>query len=329
MDTDSNGASRRDLGLAVGPAILIAAAAQTAQAQPAAPSLRDPRNLHPKPPFPAQQIPWPGLTSRMQPRPDHGETSYRGAAKLTGRRALITGGDSGLGRATAIAFAREGADVAIGYLPEEEEDAREVIGLIRQAGRKALALPGDIRDEAFCQHMIAEVVREFGGIDILVSNAAKQGAQKSILDITTEQFDRTMKTNLYAMFWLARAAVPHMPPGSTIISTASEVAHDPPKALLDYSMTKAAIVNFTRCLAKQLAEKGIRVNAVAPGPFWTPLQPSGGQLPEMLAEFGGATPMGRPGQPAEIAWAYVALASGEASFATGSIVDCAGGNPAP
>lgn len=325
---EQEGASRRAImgsGLAAAPVLMGAAAAQSPPSQ----SLRDPRMLHPKPPFPAQQLEWPGLASRMQPRPDHGETSYRGSGKLAGRRAFITGGDSGIGRATAIAFAREGADVAISYLPEEEEDAREVINLIREAGRRALPLPGDIRDEAFCNGLISQAMSEFGGLDILVNNAAKQGAQKSILDITTEQFDRTMKTNLYAMFWLTRAAVPHLQPGSVIINTGSVVAYDPPKALLDYAMTKAAIISFTRSLAKQLAEKGIRVNAVAPGPYWTPLQPSGGQMPESLPEFGKDAPLGRPGQPAEIAPLYVLLASGEASFTSGAVWDSTGGDPGP
>jgi len=283
----------------------------------------------PAPSIPAQsQDHQPGSEAQLTPAPDWAPR-YPGAGRLQGKTALITGGDSGIGRAAAIAFAREGADVAIGYLPEEETDAREVIALIREAGRRALALPGDIRDEAFCQHMVAEVVREFGGIDILVNNAAKQGAQPSILDITTEQFDRTIKTNLYAMFWLTKAAVPHMPPGSAIIGTASVVAYDPPKALLDYAMTKAAIVAFTRGLAKQLAEKGIRVNAVAPGPYWTPLQPSGGQMPAALPEFGKEAPMGRPGQPAEIAPLYVLLASGEVSFTSGAVWDSTGGDPGP
>lgn len=292
-------------------------------------SLADPRSRYPHPPFPRQEQPWPGLASRMDPRPDHGENSYRGSGRLAGRRALVTGGDSGIGRAAAIAYAREGADVAINYLPAEEEDAREVVQYIREAGRQAVALPGDIREEAFCQRLVAEAARELGGIDILVNNAARQTAQASIADITTEQFDATMRTNLYAMFWITKAALPHMPPGATIINTASIVAHDPPPMLLDYATTKAGIIAFTRALAKQVAEQGIRVNAVAPGPYWTPLQPSGGQFPDALEEFGKKSPLGRPGQPAELAAIYVLLASGEASFTSGGVVDSTGGQPGP
>jgi len=333
MPEDTNSSRRAVLGgaaaAAATPTVLAQgqAQAQTQSQAPAPRQIGDPRGEYPRPPFPAQQQPWPGLAARMNPRPDHGESSYRGANKLAGRRALITGGDSGIGRAAAIAYAREGADVAINYLPAEEEDAREVIQLIRQAGRKAVAIPGDIQDEAFCNRLVETARRELGGLDILVNNAAKQGAQKSIADITTEQFDQTMKTNLYAMFWITKAAMPHLPPGSAIINTASVVAYDPPKALLDYSMTKAAIVNFTRCLAKQAAERGIRVNAVAPGPFWTPLQPSGGQIPDMLPQFGAEAPLGRPGQPAELAPTFVLLASAEASFTTGDVHGATGGEP--
>jgi len=295
----------------------------------AAASLTDPRSRYPHPPFPRQEQPWPGLASRMDPKPDHGELSYRGSGRLAGRRALVTGGDSGIGRAAAIAFAREGADVAINYLPAEEEDAREVVQHIREAGRNAVALPGDIRDEAFCQRLVADAARELGGIDILVNNAARQIAQASLADITSEQFDATMRTNLYAMFWITKAALPHMPPGATIINTASIVAHDPPSMLLDYAMTKAAIIAFTRALAKQVAEQGIRVNAVAPGPYWTPLQPSGGQFPDALPDFGKKSPLGRPGQPAELAPIYVLLASAEASFTSGGVFDSTGGQPGP
>jgi NAD(P)-dependent dehydrogenase (short-subunit alcohol dehydrogenase family) len=292
-------------------------------------SLGDPRAEYPRPPFPRQEQPWPGLASRMQPRPDHGETSYRGSNRLAGRRALLTGGDSGIGRAAAISYAREGADVAINYLPAEEEDAREVIELIRQAGRKAVAIPGDIREEAFCQRLVDEARRELGGLDILVNNAARQTAQRSIMDISTEQFDATMRTNLYAMFWITKAALPHMPPGSAIINTTSVVAYDPPALLLDYSMTKAAIIAFTQSLAKQAAERGIRVNAVAPGPFWTPLQPSGGQPPDAVESFGSEVPLGRPGQPAELAPVFVMLATPEASFATAGVFGSTGGRAGP
>jgi hypothetical protein len=262
----------------------------------------------------------------MIPPPDHGEESYKGSGRLAGRKALITGGDSGIGRASAIAFAREGADVAIGYLPAEESDAREVIELIRAADRKAVALPGDIRDEAFCRKLVADAVAGLGGLDILVNNAGKQVYQPNIAELTTEQFDATFKTNVYAMFWITKAALPHMPAGSAIINTASIQAYDPSAALLDYAQTKACIVNFSKGLAKQLAAKGIRVNAVAPGPFWTPLQPSGGQPQEAIEKFGAKSPMGRPGQPAEIAPTYVLLASSEASYVTGEVFGNVGGD---
>jgi NAD(P)-dependent dehydrogenase (short-subunit alcohol dehydrogenase family) len=236
----------------------------------------------------------------MDPRPDHGETSYKGFGRLAGRKALITGGDSGIGRAAAIAFAREGADVAINYLPVEEPDAQEVVDLIREAGRKAVALPGDIRDEAFCRKLVADAIQALGGLDILVNNAAKQIAQKSIEELSTEQFDATFKTNVYAMFWITKAAIPHLSPGAAIINTASIEAYDPSGMLLDYAQTKACIVAFTKSLSKQLAQKGIRVNAVAPGPIWTPLNPSGGSPQEKVEKFGSQTPFGRPGQPAEL-----------------------------
>ncbi|WP_193725607.1 SDR family oxidoreductase [Xanthomonas campestris] len=287
--------------------------------------MQDPRTQYPQPPFATPQQEWPGLASKMVPRPDHGETSYVGSGRLIGRKALITGGDSGIGRAAAIAYAREGADVAINYLPQEESDAREVIALIRAAGRKAVAIPGDLRSGAFCKQLVDTAVQRLGGLDILVNNAARQTAQKSILDIDDQQFDDTLKTNLYALFWVTRAAVPHLKPGAAIISTSSIVADDPPEALLDYGITKGGIVTFTKALAKQLAPKGIRVNAVAPGPYWTPLQPSGGQFPDKLKTFGSDSPTGRPGQPAEIAPIYVLLASQESSFTTGSIFSSVGG----
>jgi len=290
---------------------------------------RDPVDEYPKPPFPVQQQPWPGLASKMTPRPDHGETSYRGSSRLTGRKALITGGDSGMGRAAAIAFAREGADVAIGYLPAEEEDAREVIKLIRDAGRKAVALPGDIRSEAFCRKLVADAVHELGGLDILVSNAARQHAHATIAELTTEDFDWTFKTNVYAMFWITKAALEHLGPGSAIINTASVEAYDPEPQLLDYAPTKAAIVAFTKSLAKQVAKRGIRVNAIAPGPIWTPLQVCGGQPADSLPQFGAQTPLGRAGQPVELAPAYVALASAESSYATGQVYGASGGGGNP
>lgn len=291
--------------------------------------LEDPRQKYPKPPFKKQSQPWPGLASKMEPPPDHGEESYRGSGRLTGRKALITGGDSGMGRAAAIAYAREGADVAINYHPDEEEDARQVIELIGKAGRKGVAIPGDLRDEEFCRRLVAETVEKLGGLDVLVSNAARQQSRKSILDITSADFDATMKTNIYAPFWIIKAALPHLKPGSVIIGTASEQAYDPSPDLYDYAQTKAATMNYVKSLAKQLAEKGIRVNGVAPGPIWTPLQVSGGAPMEKLEKFGGQTPMGRPGQPAELASIYVQLAASDASYATGQVYGAAGGSGQP
>lgn len=296
---------------------------------PAPPPLKDPRELYPKPPFESQTQPWPGLASKMTPKPDHGETSYKGRGRLTGRRALVTGGDSGIGRAAAIAFAREGADVAIVYLPAEEEDAQDVAKVVRADGRKCVLLPGDIRSEEFCKKLVSDAVAQLGGLDILVNNAGRQHSADSILDITTENFDWTMKTNVYAMFWITKAAVPHLPPGASIINTASVNAYDPSENLLDYAATKAAIANFSKGLAKQMAKKGIRVNAVAPGPFWTPLQVSGGQTQDKLKKFGEDTPLGRPGQPAEIATVYVDLASSEGSYITGQVYGASGGRGNP
>ncbi|WP_223847148.1 SDR family oxidoreductase [Hymenobacter montanus] len=291
--------------------------------------LENPSEKYPKPPFKSQSQPWPGLAGQMDPVPDHGEKSYKGSGRLKGRKALITGGDSGMGRAAAIAYAREGADVAINYLPAEEADAREVIALIKKEGRQALALPGDLRDEAFCRKLIDDTVRGLGGLDILVSNAARQQQRQSILDLSTEDFDATMKTNIYAPFWLIKAALPHLPPGAAIIGTTSEQATDPSADLYDYAQTKAATTNFVRSLAKQLAPKGIRVNGVAPGPIWTPLQVSGGATPEKLKKFGGDTPMGRPGQPVELASIYVQLAANDASYATGQVYGAMGGGGQP
>ncbi|AQS87625.1 dehydrogenase [Neoasaia chiangmaiensis] len=306
-----------------------ARAQSTSQGSTDAPPLADPRKLYPHEPFPAQPQPWPGLASKMHPRPDHGEKSYKGSGKMAGRKALITGGDSGLGRATAIAFAREGADVAINYLPQEEEDAREVIALIRQAGRKAVALPGDIREEAFCQKLVADAVSQLGGLDALVNCAGRQHYHESILDLSTEDFDWTLKTNLYALFWITKAAIPHMPPGSSIVNTASSNAYNPGEIILDYALTKAGIANFTKGLAKQILPKGIRVNAVAPGPFWTALQVCGGQPMSAVEKYGTTVPMGRPGQPAEIAPIYVHLATTESSYVTGQIFGITGGTGAP
>jgi NAD(P)-dependent dehydrogenase (short-subunit alcohol dehydrogenase family) len=291
--------------------------------------LQDPTTKYPKPPYKRQSQPWPGLAGKMDPKPDHGEQSYRGSSRLAGRKALITGGDSGMGRAAAIAYAREGADVAINYLPAEEPDAREVIALIKAEGRIALAIPGDIRDEAFCQQLVAQAAQGLGGLDIIVSNAGRQQTHASILDISTEQFDWTMKTNIYAPFWIIKAALPHLKPGSVIIGTASEQAYDPSPDLYDYAQTKAATMNYVKSLAKQLAPKGIRVNAVAPGPIWTPLQVSGGATQEKLEKFGGQTPLGRAGQPAELGSIYVQLAAADASFATGQVYGSAGGSGQP
>jgi NAD(P)-dependent dehydrogenase (short-subunit alcohol dehydrogenase family) len=265
----------------------------------------------------------------MTPVPDHGETSYRGRGRLQGRKALITGGDSGIGRAAAIAYAREGADVAINYLPAEEEDAQAVLAIIRKAGRKAIAIPGDLRDEGFCRTLATSATQQLGGLDILVSNAARQQSHDTILDISTDAFDWTIKTNLYAMFWLVKAAIPLMPAGAAIVCTASVNAYDPSENLLDYSITKAGIVAFVKSLAKQMAHRGIRVNAVAPGPFWTPLQVSGGQTQEKLRSFGADTPLGRPGQPVELAPIYVLLASADASYVTGQVYGATGGRGQP
>jgi NAD(P)-dependent dehydrogenase (short-subunit alcohol dehydrogenase family) len=310
--------------------LVLASVAPSAFGQKSSPpenvtALPNPATEYPLPPFAPQRQEWPGLASKMTPRPDHGESSYKGSGRLLGRKALITGGDSGMGRAAAIAFAREGADVAINYLPQEEPDAKEVVALIRGTGRKAASFPGDLRDEAFCNRLIADSVTQLGGLDILVSNAARQVAQKSILDITTEQFDATFKTNVYAMFWLTKAAIPHMKPGSAIICTTSINAYSPEPYILDYAATKGAIAVYVKALAKQLAKQGIRVNGVAPGPIWTPLQPSGGQLPDKLPMFGADTPMGRPGQPAELAPLYVLLAENKATYVTGQIVGATGG----
>ena len=291
--------------------------------------LEDPTTKYPKPPFKGQSQPWPGLAGKMDPKPDHGESSYKGSGRLAGRKALITGGDSGMGRAAAIAYAREGADVAINYLPAEEPDAQEVVKLIKAEGRKAIAIPGDLRDEAFCQRLVAEAMRGLGGLDIIVSNAARQQANASILDITSEQFDWTMKTNIYAPFWIIKAALPHLQPGSCIIGTTSEQAYDPSADLYDYAQTKAATMNYVKSLAKQLGPKGIRVNGVAPGPIWTPLQVSGGATQEKLKSFGGTTPLGRPGQPAELASIYVQLAANDGSFTTGHIYGAGGGSGQP
>lgn len=317
--------------------IAVAAVAPAALAQSSSsktrnaktPDLTDPRTKYPKPPFKSQSQPFPGLASKMTPVPDHGEKSYVGSGRLAGRKALITGGDSGIGRAAAIAYAREGADVAINYLPAEEEDAQQVIDLMKKEGRKAIAIPGDIRNEAFCKKLVDQAVQQLGGLDILVNNAGHQKSNESILDISTEDFDWTIKTNIYAPFWITKAALPHMKPGSSIIGLSSVQAYDPSADLYDYAQTKAATTNYVKSLAKQLGPKGIRVNGVAPGPVWTALQVSGGQTQENLVKFGGDTPLGRPGQPAELASIFVQLAANDASFATGQIYGAAGGSGQP
>ena len=284
---------------------------------------------YPSPPFKEQKQPWPGLASKMEPRPDHGETSYEGSGKLAGRRTLITGGDSGIGRAAAIAFAREGADIVINHLPEEQSDADEVIALIEAEGRTGVSIAGDLRSEAFCRKLVADAVEALGGLDILVNNAARQQTRPSIADISSEDFDATFKTNVYAPFWLSKAALQVMSEGAVIVNTASEQAGDPSEDIMDYAMTRAAVLNFTKGLASQLAPRGIRVNAVAPGPFWTPLQVSGGATPEKLKNFGSTSPFGRPGQPAEIAGLYVAAADPSLSYSTGQIFAATGGNRQP
>ncbi|SFR97324.1 SDR family oxidoreductase [Sphingomonas jatrophae] len=330
---DEQGTSRR--GVLGGAALGLAAAAAPGMAQqggaaaaPAA-TLRDPRTKYTTTPFPEQRQPWPALQFKMTPRPDCGETSYKGSGKLAGRKALLTGGDSGIGRAAAIAFAREGADVAINYYPSEEPDAQEVKALIQQAGRKAVLLPADIRSERACQKLVTDAHKALGGLDILVNNAAYQQSKEDISQITDEQFVRTFETNIFATFRISKAAIPLMPAGSVIINTGSVNSYDPGEELLDYASTKGAILIFTKGLAKQLVKKGIRVNMVAPGPFWTPLQVAGGQLPGKLGEFGQETPLGRAGQPAELAAHYVLLASEDSSFTTGGVVGAHGGKGNP
>ncbi|WAP52125.1 SDR family oxidoreductase [Arthrobacter sp. ATA002] len=278
---------------------------------------------------PKQDQPEPGLDADLEPKTDRGEESYRGTGRLEGRKALITGADSGIGAAVAIAYAREGADVALAYLPEEEEDAQEIVRLIEAAGRKAVALPGDVRDAAYCAQLVSDAVGALGGLDILVNNAGKQVAVENLEDLSDEQLDDTFKTNIYAFFRITKAALPHLPAGSSIINTTSIQAYNPSPFLLDYASTKAAINNFTKGLAQQLAPKGIRVNAVAPGPFWTPLQVSDGQPKEALPEFGKDTPLGRAGQPTELAPAYVFLASPESSYVVGETLNVNGGTPSP
>lgn len=292
-------------------------------------SFADPRSRYPSISPPVQQQEEPGTQSAMDPVPDLGESTYRGSGRLTGRRALITGGDSGIGGAVAIAFAREGADVAISYLPEEEDDAAHIIEQIEAAGRTAVACPGDLKDKAYCVALVDAAVEGLGGLDIVVSNAGKQVYVEKIEDLSDEQFEETFQTNVFAMFWIVKAAVPHLEPGSTIIMTASLEAYHQLPFLLDYASTKGAVNNFSKALAQQLAPRGIRVNAVAPGPTWTALQVTQGYPPEKLPEYGKDTLLGRSGQPAELAPAYVFLASGESSFVIGETLNVNGGTPTP
>jgi NAD(P)-dependent dehydrogenase (short-subunit alcohol dehydrogenase family) len=292
-------------------------------------SAQDPTTRYPQPPQPEQEQPVPGLAGEMTPRPDHGEESYVGSGRLEGRRAVVTGADSGIGRAAAIAFAREGADVVLSYLESEQADADEVIALVEKAGRRAVAVPGDLSTEEGNKALVETAVHELGGIDVLVSVAGHQQAVEAIADLTTEQFDETFRTNVYGLFWLCKAALPHLEPGASIITTSSVQAYNPSPQLLDYAATKAAINTFSKALAQQVAERGIRVNVVAPGPFWTPLQVSGGQPTDALPTFGEQAPLGRAGQPAELAGAYVYLASGESSYTTASTLSVTGGSPTP
>lgn len=287
--------------------------------------MQDPRHEFHEDGYEKQIQQAPGLQSEMNPVPDSGEESYHGCNKLRGRRALVTGGDSGIGRAAAIAYAREGADVALNYLPEEQSDAEEVAELIRKEGRKAVLLPGDLSDESFCKQLVKDALEQLGGLDILALVAGKQVATENIQDITTEQLIKTFEVNVFSLFWIAKAVLPHLKPGASIITCSSIQAYQPGKNLIDYASTKAAIIAFSRALAKQVASQGIRVNVVAPGPVWTPLQVTGGQLQENLPEFGQTTPLKRAGQPVELSGLYVFLASQESSFITAEVFGVTGG----
>jgi len=287
--------------------------------------LTDPRSAGPRPPFPKQQQPAPGKTAQLQPKPDHGEASYRGHDRLAGCSAIVTGGDSGIGRAVAIAFAREGADVLIAYL-DEHEDAQETARWVRQAGRKAVVVAGDVGQEAHCRQLVERAVAELGKLDILVNNAAYQRTHEKLWDFTAQEIETTFRTNIQSMFYLSKAAAQQMPPGGSIINTTSIQSDKPSPSLLAYASSKGAIANFTGGLAQLLAESGIRVNAVAPGPVWTPLIPS--TMPEeQAANFGKDSPFGRPAQPAELAPAYVFLASNDATYISGAILPVTGGKP--
>lgn len=291
------------------------------------PSSTDPRTPEISPSEQRQDPP--GLARDMDPQPDHGEDSYRGSGRLEGKVAIVTGADSGIGRAAAIAFAREGADVVLSYLPAEEPDAEAVASLVEQAGRRAIKVPGDLSQEGNNTTLVQRAVGELSRLDVVVAVAGKQQYVEEIADLTTEQFDQTFRTNVHALFWLCKAAMPHLQAGASIIATSSVQAYTPSGGLLDYAATKAAINTFAKALAQQVAPRGIRVNVVAPGPFWTPLQVSGGQPTEALPEFGEQAPLGRPGQPAELAAAYVYLASDDSSYTSGSTVSVTGGSPTP
>jgi len=334
MSINDKSLSRRQVIGGIGSGIVAAAAAapafgQNTTAASTAQPFQDPTSKYPKPPYNFIKQPWPGLASKMVPPPDHGEKSYKGSGRLMGRKALITGGDSGMGRAAAIAYAREGADVAISYYPTEEPDAQEVIALIRAEGRKAIALPGDLREPKYCRQLVMKAMERLGGLDILVSNAGRQTAIEQITDYTDEEFDAIIKTNIYAPYYIIKTAVPHLQPGSTIIATTSEQAYDPLGELYAYAQTKAATMNFVKSLAKMLGPKGIRVNGVAPGPIYTPLQISGGATEEHFTNFGAKYPLGRAGQPAELASIYVQLAAQDASYTTGNIYGAGGGDGQP
>jgi NAD(P)-dependent dehydrogenase (short-subunit alcohol dehydrogenase family) len=292
-------------------------------------TMQDPTKQYPKDGILPQSQLEPGLDAKLKPQADHGQTTYEGSGRLKGRKALITGADSGIGRAVAIAYAREGADAVLSYLESEQKDADETIAEIEAAGQKAIPIPGDISSETFCRQLAKKAVEQLGSIDILVNNAGKQVYVEDISDLTTEQLEKTFATNVFSMFWLSKEILKQMPAGGVIINTTSIQSYQPSPGLLDYAATKGAITVFTKGLAKQVAEKGIRVNAVAPGPIWTPLQPSHGQPQEKLVKFGQNTPMGRPGQPAELAPTYVFLASQESSYITAEVIGVTGGNHLP
>ncbi len=289
---------------------------------------QDPKEQGAQLPFPEQPQNPPGLESEMTPKPDYGEQTYKGFGRLEGKAAIITGGDSGIGRAVALAFAREGADVLISYLPEEESDAQETVRVVQEAGRKAVTVPGDITSETQCEQIVQTALRELGRIDVLVNNAAFQMSHQSIQELTAQELEHTYRTNVFAMFYLSKAALPHMQPGSTIINTSSVEAYKPEPSLLAYASTKGAIVNFTKGLAKEAIEQGVRVNSVAPGPVWTPLIPST-MPPEQVSQFGQQSPTQRPAQPAELAPAFVFLASQESSYINGEVIGVTGGTPLP